>query len=73
MICMDCQQPIEGRVVWMGEDFRAAGHGIAGPYPMHPQCADQPWPLYELTAEQAQDFAVLGSDVFKVKSDAKSR
>jgi hypothetical protein len=63
-ICYDCKQPILDRVVWLGEDYRDEGGQIEGPYAMHAGCADQPWPLYELTEEEAATWATKGKDAW---------
>jgi len=66
MDCWACKQPITGIVVWMFEP-----ETLPDEVPMHPHCADQPWPLCEkrrswhgldeslppLTAEQWQFLA----------------
>ena len=51
--CMACKKPIRGRVVWLAEDYRNDGGCIDGPYTLHEDCARGPWPLYEVTAEEA--------------------
>lgn len=70
---MGCKAEIEGRVVWLAEDYRIDGGQIEGPYSLHPVCADQPWPLYEISAEEAATWAERGSDSFHrfVDSGAK--
>lgn len=68
VICYDCKKPINGRIVWLGEDYRGEGpHGlIEGPYPMHEKCADQPWPFYELSDAEAALWATHGNDAFAI-------
>lgn len=52
-VCLGCKQEINGRVVWLAEDYRKDGGQIDGPYPLHATCADAPWPLFELTEAEA--------------------
>ncbi len=66
MICYDCKREITDRVVWLAEDYRDEGGEIAGPYAFHEKCADQPWPLYELTDDEAALWADRGKDAWAI-------
>ena len=54
MTCYACKKEVMGRVVWLMEDYRSEGGQIEGPHSMHVHCANQPWPLYEVSEEEAR-------------------
>jgi len=51
--CYYCKKEIVGHITWLAEDYRNEGGDIEGPHPFHVTCADGPWPLFEVSAEQA--------------------
>jgi hypothetical protein len=58
MTCFDCKRDISGRVVWLGEDHGDKGRVV---YPFHEDCSLGPWPLFELTEQQAKEWIADGA------------
>jgi hypothetical protein len=67
-LCLGCQKPIRGRVVWLAEDYRNEGGDIDGPYALHPRCADAPWPLYEVTDAEAETLRQTKANLAKAEA-----
>ena len=57
-MCFSCGKHIYDGIVWLMEDYRREGGSLIGPLPFHEACADQPWPLYEVTAAEAEKLCL---------------
>lgn len=51
--CWACHTEIVGPSAWLGYAAEGSPNTYDDAYELHPACADQPWPLYDLTPDEA--------------------